>query len=75
MGVEYGGTLQVEYVSDSTQDSPFSRADVMERALQDWRAFTGNPEDTLPWNTSMAMAVTSEGDWVANVLIRWERAT
>lgn len=75
MGTEYGGTLQLAYESDSTQHSPLNRSDILDSALTDWRVFTGNPEDTLPWNTSLSVTVGSEGDWAATVIIRWERAT
>lgn len=73
---EYGGTIEFQYASDSTQRSPLLRSDILISALTDWRTFIGNPEEeSLPWNTSMKVFVGDEGDWNALVVIRWERVS
>lgn len=76
MGSEYGGTIELQYASDSAQNSPLLRSEILAEALADWRVFIGNPEEeALPWNTSMKVFVGDEGDWNAVVVIRWERVS
>lgn len=75
MGNEYGGTVEFTYETDSRVGERFTRAEILAEALADWREFTGNPEDDLPWNASMKVTVSGAGDWIATVAIRWERAT
>lgn len=75
MGSEYGGTIEFTYATDSRVGERFTRAELLEQAQADWREFIGNPEETLPWNTTMRVSVSDENDWTATVSIRWERAT
>lgn len=70
---EYAGSIEFIYESSDTEHTPLSRDDILATALEDWRVFVGNPEETLPWGTSLKVSVNEEGDWVATVTMRWGR--
>jgi hypothetical protein len=71
MGSEMSGTLELEY---GGSDGTPTRDKVAEMALEDWRAFTDDPEASLPWNTSIKVK-SHEMSYEAFVVIRWERVS
>lgn len=71
MSYKFGGTLELEYGGDSGTPT---RAKLTEMALEDWHAFTDDPESDLPWNTSIKVK-SHEMSFEAVVTIRWERVT
>lgn len=71
MAYAFGGSIEYEYSGNA---SDLKRDALLEMALADWREFVGDPEDSLPWNTSIKVAC-HEGSFEATVTIRWERVT
>jgi hypothetical protein len=66
------GMVTFEYNEATSADT--TRAGILEAAQEDWRAFIGDPEAELPWNTSVKTEIR-EGTATTLVTIRWERAT
>lgn len=55
----------------------YTRAGVMEIALDRWRDFVGDEDAVLPWNTSLSVTtrVDKDGDLYsgATVTVKWDR--
>jgi hypothetical protein len=67
--MEFSGSIRYVYTGFS------NREEILDKARTDWRAFTGDDEIDLPWNTSIDVYPNTSGDSVAEVTVRWERAT
>lgn len=63
------GSVKFTYTTTPSQ----TLDEIWDMVLRSWRALCGDPEETLPWTTSIEVEQNTLGTQVVVAVIRWQR--